>query len=52
MKVYDPSEESKYIMCLDANNLYGWAMSQNLRSGEFKRLNEKEIKGSISRRIA
>lgn len=52
MKVYDPCEESKYIMCLDANNLYGWEMSQNLPSGEFKRLNEKEIKGSISRRIA
>ena len=26
MKCYDSSEESKFIMHLDANNLYGWAM--------------------------
>ena len=28
MKYYGISEESKFIMCLDANSLYGWAMSQ------------------------
>ena len=28
MKSYDNSKPSKYIMCLDANNLYGWAMGQ------------------------
>ena len=31
MKRYDRSEEKKYITYLDANNLYGWAMSQYLR---------------------
>ena len=30
MKRYDRSEEKKYITYLDANNLYGWAMSQYL----------------------
>ena len=25
---YDSNEKSKFIICLDANNLYGWAMSQ------------------------
>ena len=30
MKCYDSSKESKYITYLDANNLYGWAMSQYL----------------------
>ena len=30
MKCYDSSKESKFIMYLDTNNLYGWAMSQYL----------------------
>ena len=30
-------------MYLDANNLYGWAMSQYLPAGGFKWLNEKQI---------
>ena len=36
MKEYDENETSKYIMYLDANNLYGWAMSQYLPTGGFK----------------
>ena len=35
MKNYNEKEESSYIMYLDANNLYGWAMSQKLPSGNF-----------------
>ena len=35
---------SKYIMYLDANNLYGWAMSQYLPTGNFKWMSDKEIK--------
>jgi hypothetical protein len=27
---YDTSKPSNYIMYLDANNLYGWAMSQKM----------------------
>ena len=27
MKYYDSSEESKFIIYLDGNDLYGWAMS-------------------------
>ena len=33
---YDPSQAFSYIMYLDANNLYGWAMSQYLPVGDFK----------------
>ena len=36
MKNYDSSKESSYIQYLDANNLYGWAMSQNLPTHGFK----------------
>jgi len=35
MKNYDESKTSKYIDYLDANNLYGWAMSQDLPYGGF-----------------
>ena len=43
MKNYNPEEASKYIMYLDANNLYGWAMSQFLPTGGFKWLTEEEV---------
>ena len=43
MKNYNSEEVSKYIMYLDANNLYGWAMSQHLPTGGFKWLMEKEV---------
>ena len=36
MKNYDEKEESSYIQYLDANNLYGWAMSQKLHVSGFK----------------
>ena len=43
MKKYDEKAPSKYIMYLDANNLYGWAMSQYLPTGNFKWMTDKEI---------
>ena len=32
---YNPEQETSYRMYLDANNLYGWAMSQPLPVGNF-----------------
>ena len=36
MKNYNEKGPSKYIMYLDANNLYGWAMSQYLPTDGFR----------------
>ena len=33
---YDPSRPTRYLQYLDANNLYGWAMSQPLPTGGFR----------------
>ena len=39
MADYNPDEPSTYIQYLDANNLYGWAMSQSLPTHGFKWMN-------------
>ena len=36
MKDFNPEKKSKFIQYLDANNLYGWAMSQKLPTHNFK----------------
>ena len=36
LKDFDETKESNYLLYLDANNLYGWAMSQNLPTEDFK----------------
>ena len=33
---FNPNEDTTYLQYLDANNLYGWAMSQPLPTGGFK----------------
>ena len=47
MKEYDPEKESSYIIYLDANNLYGWAMSQQLPIGGFKWF-DKEVVNKLN----
>ena len=44
MENFDETKPSKYIMYLDANNLYGWAMSQYLPTGNFRWLTKEQIK--------
>ena len=43
MKNYDENNESSYIEYLDANSLYGWAMSQKLPVNSFKWVKQKII---------
>ena len=42
MENFDKSIESSYICYLDANNLYGWAMPQNLPVKGFKWVKQKK----------
>ena len=44
MKNFNPAEKSSFIVYLDANNLYGWAMSKPLPVGEFEWIPEEELK--------
>ena len=44
MKIYDSNSPNKYITYLDANNLYGWAMSQPLPTHGFEWTSEEELK--------
>ena len=51
MKNYNNNKESSYIQCLDANNLYGWAMSKKLPVNGFKwtdndKINEEFIENN------
>jgi hypothetical protein len=43
LKEYHPNVENSYIPYLDANNLYGWAISQPLPTDGFRFLNEYEL---------
>ena len=58
MKNYDKSKESSYIQYLDANNLYGVAMSEKLPINEFKwvnhisGINEKFVKSYDKKIVA
>ena len=49
---YDLSQESSYLEYLDANNLYGWAMSPPFPTGGFKWVDVKpdEIRKLVKRK--
>ena len=42
LKSYDPKQELKHVIYLDANNLYGYAMSTFLPRSGFKWIDPKE----------
>ena len=43
MKNYNKNNESSYIQYLEANNLYGWAMSQALPVNDFKWVKQEDL---------
>ena len=43
LKSYDPKEESKYIIYLDVNNLYGYTMSKFLPTSGLKCIDPKRV---------
>ena len=40
---FDSADESKFISYLDANNLYGWAMSKQLSTSGFEWMTDNEL---------
>ena len=49
MQNYNNNEESSYIQHLDANNLYGWAMSKKLHVNGFKWVDTSETSNTINK---
>ena len=47
MKNYNKNVESSFLDYLDANNLYGWAMSKNLPVGYFELINPEDYTEDI-----
>ena len=43
MRNYNKKIESSYIEYLDANNLYGWTMSQKLPINDFKWIKQEKL---------
>ena len=42
-EIFNPKQNTKYLVYLDANNLYGWAMSQPLPTGGFTWMTDEEL---------
>ena len=51
MKDFNKNKPSKYLMYLDANNLYGCAMSEKLPIRGFKWLTDKEIQNFFNNQV-
>ena len=51
MKDFNKKELSKYLMYVDVNNLYGWAMLQKLPVHSFEWMTDKEIENLFNNQI-
>ena len=48
-EIFNPDQVTKYLIYLDANNLYDWAMSQPLPTGGFKWVTDEELSVPIEK---
>ena len=46
--LYDPTKPTSYIMYVDANNLYGWAMSQHLPDDEYEWVSNDDCRDAFA----
>ena len=44
--LYDPTQPTSYILYVDANNLYGWAMSQAMPDDQIEWLTDAECRAA------
>ena len=51
MKSFNKKKLKKFLMYLDANNLYGFAMSMKLPTHGFKKLTDKEIENLFNNQV-
>ena len=51
MKNYDKNALITYLIYLDANNLYGWAMLQKLPVGDFKWIEKDNLSKKILKKL-
>ena len=48
LKLYEPKQETKHIIYLEANNLYGFTMSKSLSADGFRWTDPKEFDLNIA----
>ena len=46
-RIFSPDKPTSYLMYFDANNLYGWAMSESQPYRNFKWVKEYEFKSIL-----
>jgi len=49
--MYNPDQRSNYITYVDANNLYGWAVNQNLPTSYFQWVDTKVYDNKLPNKV-